>query len=871
MFEFLNPFRKKEKKWLEGGLNQSVVGGFIDKIEDIVCIADVNYKIDYINKADMAEEYKYLLDLLKYEENKELYNQIVSTVKKEGFYANNIELMKQNKTTTMYIAMYYIEKVNKYIVYIKDTNKYFKKENILKEELDKSNEELKNKELFVANLSHEIKTPINIIVAMIYFLKATKLDETQNGYVNRLEGAADLLTELVNNILNVTKSAKVTNAINTKEHFILKDIIDKVYNIFKEQLESKNIQWSIESNIDLNIEIYEDKTRLEQVFINLISNSVKYTEKGYVELAVKKIGESVNSYHMQFCVKDTGIGIKKEDSIKIFKEFEQTSDPTIKEKEGFGLGLPLIKKIIESMGGKIWFESSYSLGTKFYFELEILKNPDSAIQKKLENGNEFKEENVSMLTNKILLVDDNKIINEITEKVLKEIDIECDIVENGMDAIKKVEENGPNYYALILMDIHMPKYNGYDISRIMKQQLSVKTPIVALTATNITETVIEQNKEYIYSYIQKPVKPEELKNIVKNIMKTTKNASKEKQKRETVLLIADKIKNWSIIENLNATFNVICTVDEKDIKIITATKKLAAIIIEKTCEHVEIDYIENVKESMVLFLEYNMIEQEIKNITLTNTEGYIRKIDDISTIGHALLQMIEKNSKEYNIENTIEGYNNEISEVYKFLYDSLVNLTAVRSKETGAHLMRTQEYIKIMLREYERVFQSREFEDPKKIEDIGIAATLHDIGKVGISDEVLNKPGQLSAEEYEQIKSHVIIGHQILENTSSDKISDDVLEYAKEITLHHHEKYDGTGYPDGLKEDNINIVSRVMAIIDVYDALVNDRIYKKALAYDEAEQYIISQSGKAFDPKLVNIFMDVKDKLKEINEKYKEA
>lgn len=871
MFEFLNPFKRRKEMLLESGLNRSVVEGFIDKIEDIVCIANVDYKIDYINKPDMVNKYNDILELLAYKENMNLFEEIIEKTKSEGFYSNNIELNRNNEKINMYIAIYYIETVNKYIIYIKDTNKYFKNENILKEKLSKSNEELRNKELFVANLSHEIKTPINIIVAMIYFLKSTKLDETQNKYVNRLEGAADLLTELVNNILNVTKSNKVTNAINAKEQFILKDSIDKVYSIFKEELEKKNLQWSIESDLDLNIEIFEDKTRLEQIFINLISNAVKYTEKGYIELEINKIGEDVNSYNMRFCVKDTGIGIMREDTIKIFKEFEQTSDPTIKEKEGFGLGLPLVKKIIESMGGKIWVESSYGLGTKFFFELKLLKSTSNLIQKKVENNTNKIEENIATITNKILLVDDNKIINEITEEILKEIDIECDIAEDGMEAIKKVEENGANYYSIILMDIHMPKYNGYDISRIMKEDLNVKTPIVALTATNITNEVIEENKDYIYSYIQKPVKPEELKNIIKSILKNTSVINSNKQKRETVLFVADKIKNWEIIEKLSDIFNVICTLNVKDIKIITATKKLGAIIIDNYNNELEKEISDNSKETIKLILNYNMQDEKQQNISLMNTDGYIKNIDDISSIGYILMEMIEKKDKESNIENTIKEYNSEISEVYKFLYDSLVNLTSVRSKETGAHLMRTQEYIKIMLREYERDFKTGEFENLKKIEDIGVAATLHDIGKVGIPDEILNKPGKLTDEEYNKIKDHTIIGHQILENTSSDKLSNDVLEYAKEITLHHHEKYDGTGYPEGLKENEINIISRVMAIIDVYDALVNDRVYKKAMPYEEAEALIISESGSAFDPKVVNAFMNVKDKLKEINEKYKDG
>jgi len=770
----------------------------------------------------------------------------------------------------MYIDIYFIETVNKYIIYIKDTDKYFKNEHMLKEELSKSNEELRNKELFVANLSHEIKTPINIIISMIYFLKSTKLDELQNEYINRLEGASDLLTELVNNILNVTKSDKVNNAINTKEQFVLNDLIQKVHNIFKDEIEKKNIQFSIESKFDLNIEIYEDKTRLEQVFINLISNSVKYTDKGFIELEAYKTDETVDSYKVRFCVKDTGIGIKKEDTIKIFKEFEQTSDPTIKEREGFGLGLPLVKKIIESMGGKIWLESSYGLGTKIFFELNLLKHPNN--QMKTEEKQETKNatvENNKPLTNKILLVDDNEIINQITEQVLKEIDIECDKAKDGMEAIKKIEENGPNYYAIILMDIHMPKYNGYDISRIMKQELNVKTPIVALTATNITETIIEDNKENIYSYIQKPVKPEELKHIVKNIMGSFGKEAIEIKKRETILFIADKIKNWEIFENLNNMFNVICTLNIRDINIINETKKLAAIVIDKKEEQFKENILENPKENMKVFLEYDIVNGKQENITLTNLQGYIRKIENISSMGYILKEIIEKKNKENNIEDTIRGYNKEISEVYKFLYHSLVNLTSVRSKETGAHLMRTQEYIKIMLREYERMFETREFEDIKKVEDIGIAATLHDIGKVGIPDEILNKPGKLTEEEYEKIKDHAKIGNQILENTSSDKLSNNILEYAKEITLHHHEKYDGTGYPDVLKGDEINIISKVMALIDVYDALVNDRVYKKAMTYEDAEKYIVSESGKAFDPKVVNVFLNVKEKLKNINEKYK--
>ena len=321
-----------------------------------------------------------------------------------------------------------------------------------------------------------------------------------------------------------------------------------------------------------------------------------------------------------------------------------------------------------------------------------------------------------------------------------------------------------------------------------------------------------------------------------------------------------------MLESLNNNFNVICTLNTKDINIIVETKKLGAILIDKTDENAKEEAAYNSKENLVLFLDYKVNNQKQEDVTITSTDGYIRRIDNVKTIGLELTDIIE----EENIENTIQGYNNEISDIYKFLYESLVNLTSVRSKETGAHLKRTQEYMKVMLEEFEKSFNTGEFEQQKTIEDIGVAATLHDIGKVGIPDEILNKPGKLTDEEYEKMKQHTVIGHQILENTYSDKISNDILEYAKEITLHHHEKYDGTGYPDGLKGDKIDIISRIMAVIDVYDALVNDRVYKKAMPYSEVEDYIISQSGKAFDPKIVNIFINSKEKLKAINEQYKE-
>ena len=178
--------------------------------------------------------------------------------------------------------------------------------------------------------------------------------------------------------------------------------------------------------------------------------------------------------------------------------------------------------------------------------------------------------------------------------------------------------------------------------------------------------------------------------------------------------------------------------------------------------------------------------------------------------------------------------------------------------------------MKVMLTEYEEFYKEGLFTNKEVIEDISMAAVLHDIGKVGIPDSILNKPDKLTDEEYEIMKSHVIIGKEILQTTYGNKISNTILEYAKDIIYHHHEKYDGTGYPEKLKSDEISVIVRNMTLIDVYDALANERVYKDAMPYEEIEEYFKEQSGKSFDPKVVNIFFLVKDKLKDINESIKD-
>ena len=320
-------------------------------------------------------------------------------------------------------------------------------------------------------------------------------------------------------------------------------------------------------------------------------------------------------------------------------------------------------------------------------------------------------------------------------------------------------------------------------------------------------------------------------------------------------------------------FEVITTQKESDVYLLLDTYRIDAIMVQELeTPEKEIALIKNLKNNdkykdipLILINEEKNPELKAKALEI-NIDEYLEAKFEVDSVKWHIDNAIQKKQDEIKLKKDLKKSNNEIENVYDFLYSSLVHLTAYKSKETGAHLLRTKEYMKRMLKEYENFYHEGQFVDEKTIEDIAIAATLHDIGKVGIPDNILNKPGKLTDEEYEIIKQHVVIGRDTLEGTYGNKLSNNVLQYAKDIVYHHHEKFDGTGYPEGLKNDEITTICKIMAVIDVYDALVNDRVYKKAMPYEEAEQYIIEQSGKAFDPKAINIFRIVKDDLRKIND-----
>jgi response regulator RpfG family c-di-GMP phosphodiesterase len=192
----------------------------------------------------------------------------------------------------------------------------------------------------------------------------------------------------------------------------------------------------------------------------------------------------------------------------------------------------------------------------------------------------------------------------------------------------------------------------------------------------------------------------------------------------------------------------------------------------------------------------------------------------------------------------------------RLMVQSLLSLTEVRDAETGKHSRRTQRYARLLADQLSAHPRYHSFLTPENIELLSSLAPLHDIGKVGVPDQLLNKPGKLTGEEYREMRRHPTYGLDVIKNAERQvgASDDEILMMAKDIVYTHHEWWDGSGYPQGLKGDQIPIAGRLMALVDVYDALISNRIYRQALPHDKAVEFIKSGSGTQFDPAVVEAF-----------------
>ncbi|MEE9397193.1 MAG: two-component system response regulator [Methylococcales bacterium] len=222
------------------------------------------------------------------------------------------------------------------------------------------------------------------------------------------------------------------------------------------------------------------------------------------------------------------------------------------------------------------------------------------------------------------------------------------------------------------------------------------------------------------------------------------------------------------------------------------------------------------------------------------------------------------------LEDIVAARTREIQLTQDAAIFSMASITETRDNETGAHLFRTQRYLKLLAVQLKSHPKFSDFLDDETIDLLFKSAPLHDIGKIGVPDRILKKPGKLTTEEFSEMQKHTTYGGDAIRRAERELGSTSFLRYAREIAYSHQEKWDGSGYPEGLKGEQIPISARLMAVSDVYDALISKRVYKPPMKHEQAVDYIANQKGCHFDPEIVDVFLRIESDFKRIASEYRD-
>lgn len=399
------------------------------------------------------------------------------------------------------------------------------REKLYTEEIRKSAEKARKaneaKTRFLFNMSHDIRTPMNAIVGFSGLLEKSLHDEKKSlGYIKKIRVSSDILLTIINQVLEMARieSGKITL---NPESVNIREMVEAMNTVFESSLTKKSLEYQCSLNV-VHDQILCDKTKMEEIILNVVSNSIKYTNPhGKITVSIDELdSEDEKNANYKVVVEDNGIGMSQDYLPHIFEEFSREHTSTETRVAGTGLGLPIVKSLVDRMGGTIEVESEEGKGTRFIMKFSFPVSLENQVREK-------EKQNIPDITEKlegkrILLAEDNELNAEIAEKVLEETGIKVKHVEDGIQCIEELKKMPEKYYDVILMDVQMPNMDGYTATQRIRDldDSRAEIPIIAMTANAYDEDRRKAQEAGMDGFLAKPLDVDEMMRLLAQIIKT---------------------------------------------------------------------------------------------------------------------------------------------------------------------------------------------------------------------------------------------------------------------------------------------------------------------------------------------------------------
>ena len=497
----------------------------LNQVRNAVIATDLDGRIIYWNHFSeilyqwRAEEVlgKSIAETIVPEKMRQRIKKVIEEIVRFGYL--ECELLVERKDGSLFPALYVFnmlkDKKGRYMGFASvsiDLTERKKVEDDLLLAKERAESATRAKSQFLANMSHEIRTPMNAVIGLTSLLLNTPINSEQRDYIETIRSSGDSLLAVISDILDFSKIEGGMLEVE-KKPFNLQKVLEDSVNIFSSLASDKGLDLSYSLEPDVPRQILGDPARLKQILVNLLGNAVKFTEKGEISATVSTSGPSPGIDELEeimFAVKDTGIGISKDQLGRIFQPFIQADPSTTRKFGGTGLGLVISKNLAERMGGRIWAESEPGKGSVFYFTIRAQPSPAllSAREEDMPVMEVPDRNGKSKANLRILLAEDNAVNQMVALRMLERLGYQADTAANGKEVLAALKSRS---YDIVLMDVQMPEMDGLEAARLIRSEKVDQPYIIAMTAHAMKgdrEVCLEAGMN---DYVSKPVRMEELR------------------------------------------------------------------------------------------------------------------------------------------------------------------------------------------------------------------------------------------------------------------------------------------------------------------------------------------------------------------------